>query len=218
MPHEGGHWAALQIGGRDPVFGFTGLVQLWDREPAAPDRWVAFTDPNGDRGWLRLGSLPDTTAEWAVFIAAGPFLQLMAVIVGLVLNSLARRQTTRLFGLLLALINSFGQFTYQVIAQIRGSGGDENLLAYYLGVPRAVISILLTAAFAVGLVWAFKSDPIPRSGFKLAQNLPRNSSPSNTNDIHGCFHNGLYFYVIDILEVYQICTVVPRSINVVANK
>lgn len=155
MLHEGGHWAVLQIGGRDPVFGFTGLVQKWDGEPASPGQWTAITDPNGDRGWLRLGSLPDSTAEWAIFIAAGPLLQLMAVIFGLMLNSLAKRQTTRLFGLLLALVNSFGQFTYQIIAPIRGSGGDENLLAYYLGVPRAVISVLLAAAFAVGLVWAF---------------------------------------------------------------
>ncbi|MGE5550358.1 MAG: hypothetical protein ACM3ZC_07485 [Bacteroidota bacterium] len=155
MLHEGGHWAVLRIGGRDPVFGFTGLVQKWDKEPVTPDQWVMFTDPHGDRGWLRLGSLPDSRTEWVIFIAAGPLLQLAAVILGLMLNSLARRQTTRLFGLLLALINSFGQLMYQVIAPIRGSGGDEYLLAYHLGVPRAVISVFLAAAFAVGLVLAF---------------------------------------------------------------
>lgn len=154
MLHEGGHWAVLQVGGRDPVWGFTGMVQLWDRKPATPDQWVEITDPTGDRGWLRLGSLPASTTEWVIFFAAGPLLQLGAVIVGLMVHSLAKQQISRLFGLLLALINSFGQFMYQIVAPIRGSGGDEYLLAYYLGVPRTAVSAPLAVAFAVGFLWA----------------------------------------------------------------
>ncbi|MGE5549955.1 MAG: hypothetical protein ACM3ZC_05415 [Bacteroidota bacterium] len=132
------------------------MVQLWDREPAAPERWVGYTDPDGDQGWLRLGSLPESTAEWAAFLAAGPFFQLVAAFFGLLLNSLAKRQSARLFGLLLALANSCGQLIYQVVALIRGSGGDEYLIAYYLGIPKAAVSIPLAATFALGLVWAFR--------------------------------------------------------------
>ena len=155
MLHEAGHWTVLQLTGREPVWGFTSLVQLWDREPADPAQWVEIIDPRGDRGWLRLSSLPSSRAEWVAFLAAGSLFQLGAVVAGILVMIFAKRDIVRELGLLVALINSFAQFTYQVVAPIRGSGGDEYLLSYHLGVPMAAVSVPLALAFAAGLIWAF---------------------------------------------------------------
>jgi hypothetical protein len=38
--HETGHHVVYQVMGRDPVWGFTKLVQLWESPPTDPDDWV----------------------------------------------------------------------------------------------------------------------------------------------------------------------------------
>lgn len=78
--HEAGHWTVLQLSGRQPLWGVTSLIQLWDKAPNHPAEWTAIIDPiDGDQRWLHLGSLPISNLEWVVFLAFGPPFQLLAV-------------------------------------------------------------------------------------------------------------------------------------------
>lgn len=155
--HESGHWAVMQAFGRQPLWGFTSLVQLWEREPADPTQWVAITAPDGDQGWLHLGSVPESDLEWVLFLAAGPLAQLLAMAIGLAVSRSASTPVMRTLGFLLAVVNAFSGFLYQLVSTLRGGGGDETLIGYYLHVPPLVISTLFGLGFAVGIVLALRS-------------------------------------------------------------
>ncbi|HEC35167.1 MAG TPA: hypothetical protein ENI39_01375 [Anaerolineae bacterium] len=149
--HESGHWAILQLFGRNPVMSFTGLVGR-DEQPANPEGWVEFTAPDGEQVWLYLTSLPSSAVEWIVMSAAGPLAQLAVMIIGLLFAHFSRGGLLRGIGLLLALINSLGPMLYQIKSTFVGAGGDEYLIAYYLGLPEYAITVPLALASAAGLV------------------------------------------------------------------
>ena len=47
--HEAGHWAVYETLGRGPVWGFTGLVQIWGNPPPLhPNEWIAMIAPDGE--------------------------------------------------------------------------------------------------------------------------------------------------------------------------
>lgn len=175
--HEAGHWAVLTLTGRDPVWSLTGLVQLWDRQPLTPSQWVEMVSPNGETGWLRLSALPASNAEWAAFLAAGPLAQLLAIAAGLAIAFFATRPRWRALGLILALVNAFGHFFYQVVSALQGGGGDETLLAHYLGISWPPISLIFGAAAGAGLLVGFGFLPSARARLKWAGALVLGTLP-----------------------------------------
>ncbi len=70
--HETGHHIVYQLMGRDPVWGFTKVVQLWETPPMHPDAWVVVTSGVGEYGWLKLNSPVASRMEDVVSTAAGP--------------------------------------------------------------------------------------------------------------------------------------------------
>jgi hypothetical protein len=154
--HESGHWAVMQAFGRRPLWGFTSLVQM-SEEPTAPEAWTAITNLDGSRSWLHTRSAPASDAEWLLFLAAGPLFQLAAVGIGFIIARRGRSPAARTIGFLVALVNAFGGFFYQVVGLLRGSGGDEVLIGHYLGISPAIVSALLGIGFGIGLVTAFRA-------------------------------------------------------------
>lgn len=157
--HEVGHWLVLSATGRNPVWGITAMVQLWDRPPLDPSRWSQLIRPTGEVGWLHLTSLPATEVEWALFVAAGPLIQLAAVAVGLALAYRARSASLRRLGLLVALVNGVTHALYQLIGSLRGGGSDETLLAEIVGLPWWIFAALFGAAAAAGAIVALAALP-----------------------------------------------------------
>ncbi len=149
--HEAGHWSVYQAFDRGPVWGFIGLVQLWDKTPLHPEAWVETISPDGEQSWLRLSSLPSKGAEEAIGAAAGPLASLLGVILGLFLAHRSRQVATRQMGLMLALLGSFVMTLYYLRSPLR-VGGDEYDIAVHLGVPKYVIEIPLGLAFLACLI------------------------------------------------------------------
>jgi len=146
--HEAGHWAVYETLGRGPVWGFTGLVQIWGNPPPLhPNEWIAMIAPDGEKGWLRLGSSPSKT-EWIIMLVAGPLASLLGVVFGLSLMRWKRNPATKQMGLVLALIGSLIMSQYY----LRGSGGDEYFLAVYLGIPKYIIDIPFGLAFITAFI------------------------------------------------------------------
>ncbi|HSR45063.1 MAG TPA: hypothetical protein VLT15_07520 [Acidimicrobiia bacterium] len=154
--HEVGHWLVLTVTGRSPVWGLTAMIQLSDRAPVDPTGWSQLVSPTGDVSWLYLGSLPSSDAEWAIMLAAGPLMQVLAVGVGLLMAARAASPRARAFGLLLALVNGLSHGLYQMISSIRGGGSDEALLAEYTGLPWWLFAVVFGAAAAAGFVVAVR--------------------------------------------------------------
>jgi hypothetical protein len=156
--HEAGHWAVLQAFGRRPLWGFTSMVQLWDKMPSSSDNWVKITSIDGSLGWLHLESAITSDTEWLLFLAAGPLIQLVAVAAGFMLARFGKSSpVSRTIGFLVALVNSFSGFLYQVVNLLRGVGGDEALIAHYLGLSPVAVSAVLGVAFGLGLVIGFRA-------------------------------------------------------------
>lgn len=153
--HEAGHWLVLQAFGRQPLWGFTSLVQLWDKVPAVTADWVETTSIDGRVGWLHLQSPVASDMEWLLFLVAGPLIQLVAVVVGFVIARYGRSSAVRTIGFLVALVNAFSGFLYQVVNLLRDVGGDEALIAHYLDWSPVVVSAALAVAFGVALVIGF---------------------------------------------------------------
>ena len=146
--HEAGHWTIYETLGREPVWGFSSLVQIWGNPPPLhPNEWIAMIAPDGEKGWLRLGSSPSKT-EWIIMLAAGPLASLLGVVFGLSLMRWNRNPATKQMGLVLALIGSLIMSQYY----LRGSGGDEYFLAVYLGIPKYIIDIPFGLAFIIAFI------------------------------------------------------------------
>lgn len=155
--HEAGHWAVLQVYGRRPLWGFTSLVQLSESEPSSLDNWVELTNIDGSLSWLHLESLPASDTEWVLFLAAGPLIQLAAVVIGLMFARFGRTSTVRTVGFLLALVNAFGGFFYQLVSLLQGGGSDETLIARYLALNPTIVSVVLGVGFGLGLAIAIRA-------------------------------------------------------------
>jgi len=153
--HEAGHWAVYETLGLGPVWGFTGVVQIWGDPPLHPDEWIETISPDGERGWLRLTSAPSKTED-IIGLAAGPLASLLGVALGLSLMRWNRNPVTKQIGLVLALIGSILMSQYYLRGFSR-RGGDEYFLAAHLGIPKYTIDIPFGLAFIAGLIaglWA----------------------------------------------------------------
>ena len=159
--HESGHVLVSLVFGRDPVWGISSLVQLGDRTPLDPSMWTRYVTTSGNESWLRLGSLPSSDAEWIVMLGAGPAMQVIAIVVGLIVAAVAQSAWLRGGGLVLALVNGFGMTAYYLLSVARGIGGDEQQIADRLGVEPLVVALPFGAAGLVGLVLAFAQLPRP---------------------------------------------------------
>lgn len=157
--HEAGHCLVSVLFGRGPTWGTSSLVQLTDREPRLPEEWVRYVAADGDVSWLRLASLPESDAEWIVFLVSALLLQLGAIVVGLVVASRATGTRARTLGLLLALVNAVGMCSYYTFSAVRGIGGDEKNLGDYLGVPAILVAATFGIAALVGLSLVLRSLP-----------------------------------------------------------
>ena len=152
--HEAGHWAVYQALGSRPVWGFIGLVQVWGEPPLDPALWVETSAPDGERGWLRLRSLPSGAGEFAA-AAGGPVASLLGALGGVLLARFGRRPALRQAGLLLALIACFSGGMYYARSPWRGLS-DEATVATYLGMPEAVLELVLGLLYLAGLVWGLR--------------------------------------------------------------
>jgi hypothetical protein len=152
--HEAGHWSIYTAAGRGPVWGLTGIVQVWGSSPLHPEQWIATTSPDGDSGWLKLASAPTRTEE-AVGLAAGPLASLAAAILGLIGQRFGRKPWIRLFGTMLALTISLIMTFYYLRSGLR-TGGDEGFLAPLLGIPKIALDLPLGLAFSICLVLAVR--------------------------------------------------------------
>ena len=175
--HEAGHWAVYQAFGRGPVWGFTGLVQIWGKPPLHPGEWVATTAPDGEQGWLHLTSTPGSKAEAVMALAAGPVVSLLSVVGGLWRARLGKRAETRQIGLLLALIGSFVASMYYIRSPLR-SGGDESLMAAHLGLPRYAVELPLALAFIACFILGLRAFGNWRTGLKWTSAILLGSVPT----------------------------------------
>ncbi|MGQ4875641.1 MAG: hypothetical protein ACP6IY_16360 [Promethearchaeia archaeon] len=150
--HEIGHWLVLQLYGREPAFGFTGLIQLWGKVPQHPEHWTKYKDPiDGEEGWLYLDSLPQSSAEWVIMLAAGQIAQIIIIIIGLLIVKYAKKDLSKTFGLLLAMINSQGQIFYFIRKMLSGGvGGDEYFISFYLNISVYLIIIIFLSIHLIG--------------------------------------------------------------------
>lgn len=154
--HETGHWAVLQAFRREPVMGFTGLVQLWDVSPANPNEWTEYTDPlDGGKGWLHLTSLPQSPVEWVGMLAAGQIANLLAVVLGLLI-AYNGKYPSREMGLILVLVNSLGQALYHLRNLFRPAGGDEYFIASYLKTSKEWITVPLLLIYIAATILAIR--------------------------------------------------------------
>lgn len=150
--HETGHLLVYQAYGRQPTWGFTGLVQMWDDEPLDPDRWVRAAAPDGSGGWLRLASSPDGRIEKLLGAAAGPLASLAAALLGLWIAIAGRNPAWRHVGLMFCLATAFGMTAYYLRSPLR-SFGDEAEVASQLGIAKGTIELVLGSAFALCLAF-----------------------------------------------------------------
>jgi len=149
--HEAGHWAVYQAYGRGPVWGYIGIVQLWNSTPLQPEDWVKTSSSAGEQGWLRLASPVNSKLEELGAAAAGPLASLLAAVLGLFLLRQSKETATKLLGLMLSLVTSFVMSFYYLRSPLR-AGGDEYGIAIQLGLSRFAIEIPFALAFLVCLI------------------------------------------------------------------
>ena len=163
--HEGGHWAVFESTGHQPVWAFTGIVQIWDSQPHSPAGWVATTAPDGAKGWMKLSPAPGKTLG-ALDDAAGPVVSLVSVIVGLFLYHFGRKPALRICGLILDLITALLMTFYYARSGTR-IGGDEGFLASALGLPKMIIDIPLGMAYFICLLLAMQELKTWQTGLRF---------------------------------------------------
>lgn len=162
--HESGHSLVYQLMDRDPVWGFTKLVQIWDTPPIHPEEWVE-TSFEGDSGWLKLSSLQESGSEKALALAAGPLAGLLGAVVGLIMVKKGKNIAIRQVGLALTISISFTALQYYLRSGSR-IGGDEYNLSLILGIPPGYLNLPLGVAFAVCLLLALREIPGWRNKMK----------------------------------------------------
>lgn len=155
--HETGHRLVYQVMGRDPVWGFTKIIQVWDMPPSNPEEWIE-TSFEGDPGWLKISSPQESSTEKAVSIAAGPLAGLLAAILGLVLTKRGGSAAIKQIGLALTLSISIAAVLYYLRSGSR-VGGDEYELAKLMNITTAPLNILLGLGFALCLFIAIRTLP-----------------------------------------------------------
>jgi len=155
--HETGHRLVYQVMGREPVWGFTKIVQIWDTSPLNPEEWTE-TSFEGDPGWLKINSPQESSTERAVSIAAGPLAGLLAAILGLVLSKKSGSTPIKQIGLALTLSISVAAGLYYLRSSSR-VGGDEYELAKLMNVPAAPINIFFGLGFALCIFLAVRALP-----------------------------------------------------------
>jgi len=155
MIHESGHLLVYQAYERGPVWGFIGLVQLWDTPPLQPTAWVETSSADGQKGWLRLSSPANSKLEELLEAAGGPLASLMAAILGLLLLRQSRELATRQAGLMLSLVSSLVMSLYYLRSPFR-VGGDEYSMALHLGLAKAEVEVPFAIAFITCLLWGFR--------------------------------------------------------------
>jgi hypothetical protein len=155
--HESGHSLVFQLMGRDPVWGFTKIVQIWDTPPMHPEEWVE-TSFEGAPGWLKLDSAQESQTEKAIMFVAGPLAGLLGAVVGFVLMRKGKGIATRQAGLAFALSISFAALQYYLRSGNR-VGGDEYNLAQLWNISPLFLNISLDAAFAACLVLTLRELP-----------------------------------------------------------
>jgi len=149
--HETGHHLVYQVMGRDPVWGFTKLVQLWETSPTHPDEWVEVTSEGGERGWLKLSSRAESRTEKMITAAAGPLAGLLGAMLGLAIARWSKNSALKQIGLALALSASLVAVLYYARSPIR-TGGDEADIAAQLGVARAIVEVPIGLAVSACLI------------------------------------------------------------------
>ncbi len=155
--HETGHLLVYQIYGRNPTWGFIGLVQLWNTQPEDPNQWVETSTPEGEIGWLRLDSLPSENLEIAIMGAAGPIASLLCAYLGLYLaykynNNVVFKYTSLMLSLSTALTMSL----YYLRSPLRVIG-DEYDMAVYFGITKIFVEIPLALIFIACIVLGLRS-------------------------------------------------------------
>jgi hypothetical protein len=155
--HETGHSLVYQVMGREPVWGFSRIVQIWDTPPLNPEEWTE-TSFEGDLGWLKISSPQESSTEKAVSIAAGPLAGLSAAIFGLVVLKKGRSIAIKQIGVALTISISFAAVLYYLRSGSR-VGGDEYELAKLLNVSAAPINIFFGLGFALCLFLAIREFP-----------------------------------------------------------
>jgi hypothetical protein len=154
--HEGGHWAAYQLYGHKPVWGFTAIVQLWDTPPLHPQDWTALVTPQGEPYWLRMASPAGSRIEGSLSAAAGPLASLLGAVICLVVAARAKNVRLRQAALLMSLSISLTMGLYYLRSPMR-TGGDESDVAYGLGIARIWIELPLAAGFVACLILGIRS-------------------------------------------------------------
>jgi hypothetical protein len=139
--HETGHKLVYQVMGRDPVWGFTKLVQVWDTPPLNPEEWTE-TSFEGDSGWLKISSP-------AGFLAA---------IMGIVALKKSTATTVKQIGLALTLSISIAAVLYYLRSASR-IGGDEYELASLMNISATPINIFFGFGFGLCLFIAIRTLP-----------------------------------------------------------
>jgi hypothetical protein len=157
MIHEGGHSLIYQIMGRDPVWGFTKMVQIWDTSPLHPEKWTE-TKFEDESGWVKISSPQESKIEKAITAVAGPIAGLLGAIVGLVVFFKGRRTASRQAGLAWAIRLSFTALQYYLRSGNR-IGGDEYEFALQLGISPSLPNIVFGISFAICLVLALARLP-----------------------------------------------------------
>ena len=156
--HETGHHMVYQIMGRDPVWGFTKLVQIWETIPMHPNEWVETEGPEGERGWLKLSSAVESDIEKFFNTVAGPLAGLFSAALGLFIARRSKNNTWKQVGLAYTLSASLVAILYYLRSPMR-SGGDEYVIAMFLGVPKLAIEIILALGFVTCLSFALRELP-----------------------------------------------------------
>jgi hypothetical protein len=144
-----------QIMGRDPVWGFTKLVQIWDTQPKNPDEWVETVGLEGERGWLKLSSPVESDTEKFLNTVAGPLAGLFSAALGLLIERRSENTIWKQVALAYTLSASLAAILYYLRSPMR-SGGDEYVIAMFLGVPKLVIEIILALGFVACLSFALR--------------------------------------------------------------
>jgi hypothetical protein len=155
--HETGHlWVYLAMG-REPVWAFTKMVQVWDTPPLDKSGWTE-TRFEDSRGWLKISSSQGSAAEKLIGAAAGPLAGLLGALLGLVLAVKGRNKAFRQVGLAFTISVSFAALQYYLRSGNR-IGGDEADIAMQLGISPAILNVAFAAAFAICLTLALREFP-----------------------------------------------------------